>query len=368
MKAILKYSLYRRSQPTNEVEANGYLPKGSVIDVEEVVQGKSIDKISSWYKASDGFYYWGGGIKERPPLETVPVRELAEVGDVKEETVFPWWLKALKVPEIWNQFNEKGKNAKVAVIDSGYNINNPEIHDGVVGTFLHPSLVGKTSINDNLGHGSYCASVIGARNRANMIGCAPECHLYISKMANGSSYDSNNMADAIEDAILNGVHIISISNGGEKFDRIETAIKKAIANNIIVVTAIGNNESATPQQGGDFPALYHECIAVGATDQLNKLALVTLINLKTEINAPGENIQGYFLKNIPEEFGSSTSIATAVVAGVCALIISRHKQLNKLYTADSVRKLIVDFFDPVVGNQSQKLISPMKVFNNIKIL
>ncbi|MBI1780586.1 MAG: trypsin-like peptidase domain-containing protein [Sphingobacteriales bacterium] len=63
MKAILKYPLYRRPQPTNEVDANGYLPKGSVIEVERIYSGKYLDGISIWFYSNDGFYYWGGGLK-----------------------------------------------------------------------------------------------------------------------------------------------------------------------------------------------------------------------------------------------------------------------------------------------------------------
>lgn len=61
MKAILKYSLYKRSQPTNEVEANGYLEVNSVIEVNQIVSGKALDGVSIWFFSDDGFYYWGGG-------------------------------------------------------------------------------------------------------------------------------------------------------------------------------------------------------------------------------------------------------------------------------------------------------------------
>jgi hypothetical protein len=62
LKAILKYSLFRRPQPTNEVEANGFLSKGSTIDVQKVLAGKGIDEIGIWFYAADGFCYWGGGV------------------------------------------------------------------------------------------------------------------------------------------------------------------------------------------------------------------------------------------------------------------------------------------------------------------
>jgi len=55
MKAILKYPLYRRLKATNEADAVGYLPEGSVIEVESIINGKSLEGISIWFQANDGF-------------------------------------------------------------------------------------------------------------------------------------------------------------------------------------------------------------------------------------------------------------------------------------------------------------------------
>ena len=63
MRATLKYSLYRRPQSTNEVAANGFLLKGTLIDIDYVSAGAEIDGISIWFHSTDGFFYWGGGVK-----------------------------------------------------------------------------------------------------------------------------------------------------------------------------------------------------------------------------------------------------------------------------------------------------------------
>ena len=63
MKAILIYPLYRRPEPTNKLEAKGYFPEGSVIDIYEITHGAEIEGISIWVHSTDGFYYWGGGLK-----------------------------------------------------------------------------------------------------------------------------------------------------------------------------------------------------------------------------------------------------------------------------------------------------------------
>ncbi len=62
MKLTLSYPLYRRKDPSNRDAAVGYLNDGDTIEITEVVEGKPIDANSTWYKATDGLFYWSGGI------------------------------------------------------------------------------------------------------------------------------------------------------------------------------------------------------------------------------------------------------------------------------------------------------------------
>ena len=160
--------------------------------------------------------------------------------------------------------------------------------------------------------------------------------------------------------------IISISYGAQRDDEeLHNIIKEAvIKQNILVVASIGNNLPELGQAGGDFPALYIECLAVGATNKFNEISPVTKLNEKTEINAPGEDIFSYVRNNTPEGTPNGTSQATAIVAGICGLIISRHKKLNKSYTTDSIKALLTENFDFVKNSTTQKLISPAKIFLN----
>lgn len=63
-KLILSHNVYRRPAATNEATAPGYLPAGSVVDLEEVVFGKELDGSRVWYRAGDGFFYWSGGVRD----------------------------------------------------------------------------------------------------------------------------------------------------------------------------------------------------------------------------------------------------------------------------------------------------------------
>ena len=329
---------------------------GKILELDEVlvVPNPSLGK---WYTDGLEQYYSGTGLQL---FEHVAFADLS--------LPVPWWISQLGIDTIWKNYNEKGKLAKVAVIDTGYNISNPEISKGVTGTYLHPSFVGKTTINDNDGHGSYCSSIIGARNLQNIIGCAPECELYISKMSDSNGYNKTKLNDAIEDAILHNVDIISISVGGIPFAPLQIALQKAIAKNIIVLASIGNNGGTVHIDGGEYPALYPECLAVGSSDKDNKISLVTLNNPKTEINAPGEEITGYALNAFPQKYGTSTSAATAVAAGICALVISYCKQHGKNYSYSLIKDLILNNCDASNDALPKKIISPTKIFNQLQTI
>ncbi|MGN6339434.1 MAG: S8 family peptidase [Ginsengibacter sp.] len=284
---------------------------------------------------------------------------------ISSETT-PWWLQSLEIPKIWRIYNERGARAKVAVLDSGYVKSNLEIREGVALEFVHSEFPSSVTIEDTFGHGNYCASLIGARNINHIVGCAPECKLYIAKISEEDTFELNILFDAIDWAIRQGVDIISISQGGPFDKNTCDLITRAFEKNIIVVASIGNNlHSDQIIRGGKFPALCTDCLAVGATNTLGGLSPVTLLNEKTEINAPGEEILGYIKESTPELFPNGTSQAAAITAGICALIISRHKFLGKTYSAKSIKELITSEFDVVKEMPNQKLIAPVKIFENI---
>jgi hypothetical protein len=97
LKAILKYPLYRRPHPTNEITAIGFLDEGTVLVTEKVVAGKEIDGISIWFHAEDGFFYWGGGMKVMPGEPFVswntlpPETQLAVLSSVVNDEAY--WIE-----------------------------------------------------------------------------------------------------------------------------------------------------------------------------------------------------------------------------------------------------------------------------------
>lgn len=330
----------------------------------QVKQGFEFNSINTvtnamgqWYQDARQLWYWGGGVTPVTAAEVTPVTL-----PVTECARYPWWISDYGIDAIWNA--TKGENVKIAVLDSGYNVNVPDLDNGVVASEVFVNAAGVT-INDTFGHGSHCASLAANRNIANVLGYAPAAELYIAKISmDGSIDDFSVLTNAIQWAISNKVDVISISYGGESADAaLQQAITTAVDNNIVVVASIGDVVQYSTNRPC-YPALYPNCIAVGATNAQKQLSPITIVANKTEINAPGDAVSGYWLSNTPQQ-ETGTSQAAALVAGLCALIISRYKALGIQYSVSTVRELLVTHYQPVSGNGTQKLINPAAIFSNI---
>lgn len=351
MKAIVTCILNRRiASSTNAPTAGAPLNVGDVIEITDSVEGETVEGNALWYKTTDGCYVWSGGVSTANPQD--------------QANSYSWWIDALCIPEIWRNYNEYGEKAAVAILDSGYNVNNSDVAEGVKcsGIFFKSANGTPIAINDSYGHGSHCASLIGGRNIKNITGCAPLSELYIAKICSQGSVKSyTSLVTAIQWAIDNRADIISISYGGEDPDEdLERMINSAVnEHNILVIASIGDTQTSNLPC---YPASYSNCLAVGATNEKNEISAISIVNDKTEIYAPGENIMGYWLGNTPEA-KNGTSQAAAIMSGICALIVSRHKKLGKSYTVNSIRNLIIQNADFI--SENQKLISPIKIFKNI---
>lgn len=355
---VIVNKLNRRRSPVAD-----FRDKSNVVDV--VLKGarfESVDEIENvlgkWKTDSDGYYLWAGG------LQTHVDPKISDISSAD------WWFEALQIPLIWEVYEEFGKNAKVAILDTGYDVSNPDIAEAVKDQKVCFSLRSgtKVTINDNDGHGTHCASLIAGRNKRARTGCAPLAELYIAKIASSSLKSWMSLIEGIIWAIEKRVDIISISFGGEDknedVEKLEKIIKKAVnEHNILIIASIGDTAKGSANKPC-YPALFQDCLATGATNKQNEISYITVNHPKTQVNAPGENITAYWLNGeLISKDGTSQS--TAIVAGVAALIISRHKRIGKTYTPEQIRKLIVSHGTRIEGINTQSLISPLNIFKNL---
>ncbi|MHA1813365.1 MAG: S8 family serine peptidase, partial [Candidatus Thorarchaeota archaeon] len=156
----------------------------------------------------------------------------------------------------------------------------------------------------------------------------------------------------IDWAIDNGMDVISMSLGGGDYDQaFDDAIDRAYDAGIVVVAASGNDGKGTIS----YPAAYDNAIAVGAIDSDHNLADFSNYGPEQEIVAPGVDIYStmptytvalnyWFMGGYSQNYDrmSGTSMATPMVAGVVALILSANPDLTPPEVRDILHTTSVD--------------------------
>ncbi|MCB1218763.1 S8 family serine peptidase [bacterium] len=204
-------------------------------------------------------------------------------------------------------------------------------------------------------HGTSTASIVAAQsnNGTGMAGVAggssasDGVRLMICRVGTASTISLAAEIGAIDYAINNGAHVITMSFGGESGgDSEENAINRAWNAGVYVCAASGNYPAGAANVV-DWPAAFDNCVAVGATtifnpDSVNVGPSATVVSEfrpsysktgpEVEVCAPGTRIisanwggansatDGYN-STFQHQF-TGTSAATPVVAGLAALIYS----------------------------------------------
>ncbi|WP_457666511.1 S8/S53 family peptidase [Thiolapillus sp.] len=153
-----------------------------------------------------------------------------------------------------------------------------------------------------------------------------------------------NVARAIVAAVDAGAQVISISLGGYPAPLLEWSIAWAVANNVIVVAAAGNQWPFVV-----YPAAYPSCIAVGGSTIEDTVwegsARDYLREGLIDISAPSECVHnpGWRGNEPSSGPGRGTSFGTAIVAGAAALWLQRFNR-NNLISALAGRSTLQELF------------------------
>jgi hypothetical protein len=162
----------------------------------------------------------------------------------------------------------------IAIVDTGLDSTHPDLAGGKVTCgekVLNGQIYnGVSAAQDTDGHGTNVSGIAAAdtNNAAGFAGGGFNVSLQIYKIfPDGANPGANtgDEAQAIYDAVAHGARVISMSLGGPQggnFDPVERdAVEFAIANNVVVIAAAGNDFANTL----DLPAGYDGVISVGAT-------------------------------------------------------------------------------------------------------
>ncbi|MGG3563216.1 S8 family peptidase [Neobacillus rhizosphaerae] len=253
-------------------------------------------------------------------MRLIPYQLIAEVEEVTE---VPKGVDIIQAPKVWDK--TKGKGVTIAILDTGCDLTHPDLKERIIGgrNFTNDDKGIKEVFRDYNGHGTHVAGTIAATiNQKGVVGVAPEANLLIVKVLdrNGSGqYEW--IINGIYYAIEQKVDIISMSLGGpEDVPELHEAIQKAVANNILVVCAAGNEgdgQDVTDEFG--YPGSYNEVISVGAINLERQISDFTNSNNEVDLVAPGENILSTYLRGKYARL-SGTSMATPHVSGALALL------------------------------------------------
>jgi major intracellular serine protease len=251
-------------------------------------------------------------------------------------------------PPIWRE--NEGRGIKVAVIDTGIDVDHPAFtpardcpmarprQDGddpygpaiiLMRRFQEGRLVGEgpEAVRDRNGHGTHCAGIVAARplEQVPFGGVAPRAELLIYKVAeDDGSARMSDVALAINDAVDEGADIVSLSLQGERpSDALFAAVHRLLFHRRMIVCAAGNGGQLRPYNIG-YPARMGGVITVGATTRMGNAADFSSIGGEIDFCGPGERVWSTWTDRSYRNL-SGTSMAAPWVAGISALILAKHR-------------------------------------------
>jgi len=267
-----------------------------------------------------------------------------------------------------------GLGTKVVVLDTGVNINHPDLKNRVAQCKDFTNLrfpVINNSCDDGNGHGTHVAGIVaadGGTDKLGIYGVAPAAKLFAYKVcgANGSCY-ADDIAMGLRTAADQGANVVNMSFGTDKdIPLIRDAVNYAVSKGVLLVAAAGN-DGPFPDSI-DYPAAYASVVAVGAVGKSSSGELTVAgwssrgINLSTKLGviedrdiefaAPGDSIESTW-NNGGYVVLSGTSMASPFVAGLAAKYwqSGAENKLRAATTRSFLRSLAVDIL-PGVGEDN----------------
>lgn len=253
-----------------------------------------------------------------------------------------WNLTMVRSDEA--QRTTRGEGAIVAVIDSGAQLDHPDLRGRLLPAIDY---VGKDPDDrsdddgvpeDGNGHGTHVTGIIAA-NSGNGVGVAsvaPGAHVMPFRALDdeGGGYVAD-VSIAIDEAVKRRVDVINLSIGEEVplsavaggDSALRDSVRKAVAANVVVVFASGNNGVPFCEQ----PEATEGILCVGAVDRRGMrsffssfgpgLSLVAPGGAGTPVRVRGENVLSTYIRSGYREV-AGTSQAAPHVSGVAALLAS----------------------------------------------
>lgn len=237
----------------------------------------------------------------------------------------PWNLKMISAPSFWEK--SKGGGRIVAVIDSGLDVNHPELVGRVINPTNTTNEAAYNDVTDTLGHGTHVAGIIAGKT----VGVAPEARIMPFKVGVGANLSNNAIHEAMRH-ILNWnkkcspadkIVAVNCSFSGGFYDAMMAYfIRELVADGVCVCVAAGNSGDGKEDTHEifSFPAYIEEVITVSSINQDGNISNYSNSFDGVDIAAPGTEVYSCFPNN-QHKVLSGTSMATPHVTGACALLV-----------------------------------------------
>lgn len=310
-------------------------------------------------------------------------------GDSNPFYTFQWGHTAIEAPAAWNA-GARGKGARVAVLDSGFDLTHPDLRANIDLAASANFVPGEELQfrGAGLSHGTHVAGTIAAvDNNIGVIGVAPEATLIVVKvLRDGGSGSFSWMLSGIVHAVNQGADVINMSLGAglprngkyltedgtvindtkatqELITMINRVTTYATQKGVTVISSAGNDENNGNKDGNlmYIPAHSPNVISISATGpkawaynplttDLDRVASYTNYGTSdVDFAAPGGDFdyQGNEIINFRGigqyvwaldmvlsttaggySWSAGTSMASPHVSGVAALIIGQYGKMS----------------------------------------
>jgi len=229
-----------------------------------------------------------------------------------------------------------------------------EYHDDGLG--WHPSVTDdfyfKTNPNayplDDNGHGTFVSGILGAKsNDQGVAGISFGAKIMPLKVMDASGVPSaalhvSEVVEALHYAADNGARVVSMSLGTYfQSSALQEAVNYAHGKGTVLAAAAGNDGNSSIL----YPACCENVLGAGATTNQDEKASFSNYNSGVDVTAPGEYVYST-MNSGTYGFGSGTSAATPMVAGLAALVVSRSPSLTASQVEQEIMKNAEDLGAP----------------------
>jgi subtilisin len=252
-------------------------------------------------------------------------------------TAVPWHV----VTPDWAWGGSAGAGVKVAIVDSGVDVDHPMVGGMVRGAAVvertpDGPVAREEPHGDLFGHGTACAGIIHA--------LAPEAELYSVRVLGPNLKGGGDVLIAgLGWALEQGMDVINLSLSTRKQDHVlplhDLADQAYFKRTILVASA--NN---TPINS--YPWLFSSVISVASHSESDPYTFYYNPTPPVEFTAPGVDLELAWAGG-GTAVGTGNSYATPHIAGLSALILAKHRQLTPFqlktilyYTAKNVREAL----------------------------